>query len=64
MANVEQSLNRCPYCGRFVGVDPDGYYDTAERGADPETAYVTAFCDKAHADKFHNRKPETENAHG
>jgi hypothetical protein len=48
-------LNRCPNCGRFVGINPDGYYDTAERGADPDSTPVAAFCDERCACVFHGR---------
>lgn len=46
---------RCPNCGRFVEFDADGYYDTAERGADPETTRVACFCNEACACEFHGR---------
>jgi hypothetical protein len=52
---VNQHDTRCPFCGRFVDANADGYYDTAERGADPEFTYVAAFCDESHAAKFHGR---------
>lgn len=46
---------RCPQCQRFVPVNADGYYDTAERGAEPEECYVAAFCDERCACRFHGR---------
>jgi hypothetical protein len=46
---------RCPCCGRFIQYDADGFYDTAERGANPDTSHVACFCDEACADKFHGR---------
>jgi len=46
---------RCPNCGRFVEVDADGFYDTEERGADPECTPVACFCDERCADVFHGR---------
>jgi hypothetical protein len=65
--SLDNKPNHCPYCGRFTGIDPDGFYDSCERGADPDTAYVAAFCDQSHADKFHGRaitpnywKPESK----
>lgn len=54
--NTEQATNhRCPCCGRYVGIDPDGYYDTAERNVDPDTCHVAAFCDETCANQFHGR---------
>ena len=47
--------SRCPNCGRFVEIDANGYYDTAERGADPEFTPVACFCDETCACKFHGR---------
>lgn len=41
---------RCPTCGRFLGVDPDGYWDTEPGGLtgfDP----VVAYCSPEHAAK-------------
>jgi len=58
----EQHDTRCPYCGRFVPTDADGYYDTAERGADPEFCHVAAFCSEEHAAKFHGRAVEPATA--
>ena len=46
---------RCPYCGKFVSPDADGYYDTEERGADPEFTPVAAFCNEGCACLFHGR---------
>lgn len=45
---------RCPFCGRFVGDDPDGYYDREDR--DDEMGEVVCFCSQDHADKFHANK--------
>ncbi len=46
---------RCPQCGRFIKYDSDGFYDTAEKGVDPDTSHVACFCDETCADKFHGR---------
>ena len=51
----EYIRSRCPNCGRFVEFDANGYYDTAERGADPEFTPVACFCDETCACKFHGR---------
>lgn len=54
--SYERHSSRCPYCARFVEVDADGFYDTAERGANPEFCHVAQFCNEQCADKFHGRK--------
>ena len=51
----EYIRSRCPNCGRFVEFDANGYYDTAERGADPKFTSVACFCDETCACKFHGR---------
>lgn len=61
MTSVTRHDKRCPQCQRFVPDDADGYYDFDTPGADEhDGAYVAAFCNKAHADRFHHRTDEQE----
>lgn len=52
---------RCPTCGRFLELDPDGFYDAGwhdPKGCNEFEADVlgaVAFCTEACADRFHQR---------
>lgn len=50
----ELQNSRCPQCGKFLGADPDGFWDAEDKGGD-DSSYMTPFCDEACADKFHGR---------
>ena len=48
--NLERHDDRCPTCGKFVEVNPDGFWDVLpgqRRGHD----YLVAYCDEACADR-------------
>lgn len=45
--------DHCPQCGRFVGVDPDGFYESLPGDDDNYPIYV--YCNEACADKHHGR---------
>jgi hypothetical protein len=53
----DTAMHACPACGKFRGIDPDGYYDCAVRCPEDERDMhpVAAFCDARCADKFHGR---------
>lgn len=53
MDNTEQE--RCPSCGRFLKLDPDGFYDRVG-DRDNDLSEVVAFCDEKCADVFHANK--------
>ena len=46
---------RCAQCGRFIAHDIDGYFDREDRA--DESSSVIVFCNEAHADRYHARKP-------
>jgi hypothetical protein len=52
-------LDRCPWCGRFVPYDADGFYG---RLSLTDESYVGCFCSEAHANKYTRRLQERRNA--
>lgn len=51
---VDKHDERCPFCGRFIKQNADGYYDREDRT--DELSQVVCFCVKDCADKFHANK--------
>lgn len=50
---MDQELDRCPTCGRFVEREPDGYFDLPS-GGHYAYDYIVAYCNEACA----KAKPE------
>ena len=46
---VERHDDRCPTCGKFVEVNPDGFWDV-EPGGLRDHDYLVAYCSEACAD--------------
>lgn len=46
--SVPENEARCPHCGRFTGIDPDGFYDRLE--PNDCTSYHGVFCNEACAE--------------
>ena len=51
----DRAMMACPHCGRFVGTDPDGYYDASDPKQPADMQPVAAFCDEKCACLHHNR---------
>lgn len=50
----EKYDERCPFCGRYIERDADGWYDCEDRNDDDSP--VHCFCTEECADKFHANK--------
>ena len=48
---------RCPQCGRYLGIHPDGFYDCEVKCDESERDMhaVAPFCDERCANRFHGR---------